>query len=236
VALLPLTAIPARLREILSALGVDGEAPLSELVLQLYDLAGPARILPAITDLVSAGRDALIALLDVFLQPALDLVGTVRGLIEAFDLQPIVDELVALHAQVSGEVQALSPEQLLGAVLTEADQVVARLRDFDPLAPVQQAVTAAQNAAVGVLDTARPTVVFADVVTIHHDVLALASGLDVRGLLAPVLEALNVLAAQLDEGFDRTGDALQRLQAALPDHVEESPMSIGVDIEIEVGF
>ena len=236
VALLPVMTIPAKLRDILSALGVDGSAPLSELVLELYDLAGPARILPAIADLVSAGRDQLIALLDVFLQPALDVVDTVRGLIEAFDLQPIVDELVALYTQISGEVQALSPEQLLGGVLTEADEVIARLRAFDPLAPVRDAVAAAQQAALDVLENVRPTVVFADVVTIQHDVLALASGLDVRALLEPVLAALDVLAAQLDEGFDHTGDALQRLQAALPDHVEESPLSIGADIGIEVGF
>jgi hypothetical protein len=231
-----LLAIPARLREILSALGVNGAAPLSELVLELYDLAGPARILPAIADLVAAGRDALIRLLDAFLQPALDVVDTVRGVIEAFDLQPIVDELVALHTQITGEVVALSPEQLLGGVLTAADQVIARLRAFDPLAPVQDAVNAAKDAAAAVLDEARPTIVFADVVNMHATILALATGLDVRGLLAPVLTALDVLAAQLDEGFDRTGDALQRLQAALPDHVEESPLSIGVSIGVEVGF
>ncbi|NEA30681.1 hypothetical protein [Streptomyces sp. SID13031] len=236
VALLPLLAIPARLRDILSALGVDGSAPLSELVIELYDLAGPARILPAIADLVAAGRDALIRLLDVFLQPALDVVDSVRGVIEAFDLQPIVDELVALHTQITGEIVALSPEQLLGGVLTAADQVIARLRAFDPLAPVQDAVTAAKDAAAAVLDEARPTIVFADVVKMHATILALATGLDVRGLLAPVLTALDVLAAQLDQGFDRTGDALQRLQAALPDHVEESPLSIGVSIGVEVGF
>jgi hypothetical protein len=235
-ALLPLAAIPAKLREILGALGVPAAKPLRELVLDLYDRAGPQRILPAVTDLLAAARDAVLRLLDVFLQPALDVVATVRGTIEAFDLQPIVDELVALHAQVSAEVRALGPEQLLGGVLTAADEVIRRLHDFDPLAPVADLIEDATGAADAVLDSARPTVVFAPVVRMHHDIVAQAGGLDVHGLLAPVLEALDVIAAQLGEGFDRTGDALQRLQAALPDHVVASPLSVGADIGVEVSF
>ena len=78
--------------------------------------------------------------------------------------------------------------------------------------------------------------VFADVVALHRDVTELAAGLDVRGLLGPVLESLDVIAAQLDDGFDRTGDALQRLQAALPDRVVENPLSVGVDVGIEVSL
>jgi hypothetical protein len=103
------------------------------------------------------------------------------------------------------------------------------LRDFDPLAPVRDAVDAARAAVDAVLETARPTVVFADVVTLHHDVVGLAQGLDVAALLRPVLESLDGLAGQLDAGFARTGDALKRLQAALPDQVSS------VDVEVDVG-
>jgi hypothetical protein len=153
--------------------------------------------------------------------------------VDALDLTPVVAELTALHADVLAHVRAVSPEQLLGDVLDVADDVVARLRDFDPLAPVRDAVDAARAAIDAVLETARPTVVFADVVTLQHDVVGLAQGLDVAALLRPVLESLDGLAGQLDEGFARTGDALKRLQAALPDQV--SSVDVGVDVGVSIG-
>jgi hypothetical protein len=233
VALLPLADIPARVRELLDALDVTGREladaqSVRELVTALYELAGPVRLLPPLTQLLTVAREKLLALLDALLAPVLDAVGEVRATVDALDVQPVVDELTALHTQVTGEVQALAPENLLGGVLDAADGVVARLRGFDPLAPVADTAAAAREAALRVLDTARPTVVFADVVTLHHDVLALASGLDVAQLLRPVLDALDGIAAQLDDGFDRTGDALQRLQDAIPDQMQPSVLDVGV--------
>ena len=235
-ALLPLAAIPARARALLEALGIATDGSLRDLVARLYALAGPARLLPPLTELLTVGRDKLLGLLDVLLAPVLDAVAAVRGVLDALDVGPVVAELTGLHQQVLGQVQAVAPQQLLGGVLAAADEVVARLRDFDPLAPVAGAVTAAREAALTVLETARPTVVFADVVGLHRDVVALAAGLDVAALLRPVLEALDGLGGQLDDGFDRTGDALQRLQAALPDTVTPSVLSVGVEVGVEVGL
>jgi hypothetical protein len=114
--------------------------------------------------------------------------------------------------------------------------VIARVAGFDPLAPVREVIDAARAAAESVLESARPTVVFAPVVDIHQQVVGLAAGLDVASLLRPVLEALDSLAGQLDDGFDRTIDALQRLQAALPSEVVESPLGGSVSGSIDVGF
>jgi len=232
-ALLPLAAIPARLRAILHALGLgEPDATLADLVRGLYERAGPARLLPALTELVTVGRDKVVEVLDVLLDPVLSAVADVRAIIDVLDVQPVIDELTDLHAQVLAEVGALSPDQLVGAVVEEAQQVVDRLQAFDPLGPVRDTVDAAKHVATQVLDDARPTVVFADVVELHHSVLALAEGLDVAALLRPVLEALDALAGQLDDGFDRSGAALQRLQAALPDQVTEQSVSGSVDVSI----
>ena len=222
VSLVPLAAFPAKARELLTGLGLHGDAPLRDLVAELYRIAGPARLLPALTHLVQAGVAKLIALLDAATEPALGAIGRVRGVIDALDVQPVIDELNGLHDQVVGEIEALSPEKLLGGVLDEVDATLAQLAHFDPLAPVKDAIDAAKKAAGSILETARPTVVFADVVTMHHDIVTLAAGLDVKALVEPVLTSLDGLGGQLDDGFGRTGSALQRLQAALPDHVSSS--------------
>ena len=236
-ALIPLDAFPAKVRSLLGALGIEGaDAPLREMLGHLLDLGGPGRLVPALSGLVGAIRDQVIAMLDAAMAPANDAVATIQGILDAFDLGPIEDELVALHQAVTEDVAALSPAALLGPVLEEADQVIARLAGFDPLAPVREVIDAARAAAESVLESARPTVVFAPVVDIHQQVVGLAAGLDVASLLRPVLEALDSLAGQLDDGFDRTIDALQRLQAALPSEVVESPLGGSISGSIDVGF
>ena len=67
-----------------------------------------------------------------------------------------------------------------------------------------------------VVNDFRPTKLFAPILDLYDHVLKIAGGLDVKSLLEPILTALRDIEAQLDEGLDRTADALTRLQAALP--------------------
>jgi hypothetical protein len=232
-ALAPLDAIPARLRAIVERLGIASPGTaLTDILRHLLDVAGPARLVLPFAGLVDAIRAKALQALDALLAPARDTVGTLRSLVNAFDIGPVQAELVALHQQVTAQVAAASPRALLGPVIDTADATITRLADFDPLGPVNDVLTQAKAAATQVLDTARPTVVFADVVAIHGELMRLAAGLDVRSLLQPVLTALDALAAQLDSGFDQTGDALQRLQASLPDKVSDMSLSGGVEVSI----
>jgi len=236
VALEPLAAFPARLRALLEALGLDpGGRSMSEVLADLLTEAGPGRLVPALADLVGAMRDKLLAALDIVVGSGLDAVAAVEGVLAAIDLGPVVDELAALHTQVRDEVAKLTPRALLGDVVTAADDVVDRLAQFDPLAPVREVVDATRAAALAVLETARPTVVFRPVVDLHADVVRIAGGLDVVALLGPVLDALDGLAVQLDDGFDRTGDSLARLQDALPSEVTSTDLGASIGVAVDVG-
>ena len=235
-ALIPLDAFPAKLRSLLGALGVpESTASFRDLLTALIDVAGPGRLVPALTELGVAVRDQVSAVVAAATQPVLDAVATVHAIIDAFDVGPIVADLVALHDQIVAEVAGLSPAALLTDVITEANEVIQRLHDFDPLAPVRDVIDAAKAAADSVLESSRPTVVFAPVVQIHADVVALAAGLDVGGLLRPVLDALTAIAGQLDDGFDRTGDSLIRLQASLPSEVSASGGGISGSLDVSIG-
>ena len=232
-ALVPLDAFPAKIRSLLSALGVPGAtASFRDLLGTLLEIAGPVRMVPALTELATAARDQVSAVVAAATQPVLDSVSTVRGIVDTFDLTPVVNELVALHHQITLEVEGLSPAALLGDVIHAADDVIHRLQAFDPLGPVRDVISGAKAAADAVLDSARPTVVFAPVVQLHAEVVALAHGLDVAVLLKPVLDALTAIAGQLDDGFGRTGDALRRLQASLPSEVSGSSVSGSVSVGV----
>lgn len=232
--LAPLEAVQARAREVLTLLGLAGpDDPLTTVLTRLLDVAGPERLLPRLVGVVQSVTRKLVELVEAAMNPLRYVLGSAQGLIDLLDITPVLDDLTALHEDVVAQVESLTPEALLGGTLAEAAQTLERVADFDPLAPVRDVLDGALSAATGVLDTARPTVVFADVIGVHRDVRALAGGLDVRRLLEPVLTSLTGLAEQLDDGFDRTGDSLQRLQAALPDSV--SGNSAGGSAEVSLG-
>ncbi len=237
VALAPLGAFPARLRELLAAVGLDPEGrSLRAVLLDLLSAAGPGGLASALTALVLAARAKVVEAVDVVVGSATSAVESVRGVIDQLDIAPIVAELEALHAEVRDEVAQLTPDALLGDVVAEADAVIQRLEDFDPLAPVRQVVTEARQAADAVFESARPTVVFAPVVELHRSVVGIASGLDVVTLLRPILDALDGIAAQLDDGLDRTGDALIDLQAALPSEVSSTDLGVSASVGVGVSF
>lgn len=236
-AIAPLGAFPARLRAVLAAVGLDPDGQsLRTVLLGLLADAGPAGLTAALVELVTACRGQVLNALDVVVDSGHEVATTVQGLLYLLDLGPIVAELTALQQAVHDEVAHLSPDALLGEVVAEAEAVIDRLRAFDPLGPVRDVVTAAMTAADEVFESARPTVVFAPVVDLHHRVVALAGGLDVVVLLRPVLEALDGLAGQLDDGFDRTGEALQELQDALPSEVTSSDFAGSASVDLGVSF
>jgi hypothetical protein len=237
VALAPLGAFPAKLRSLLDSVGLNPEGrTFRAVLLDLLSAAGPGGLTPALILVVNAAREKVVEALDVVVGSGLSAIDSVEGLLALLDLAPIVDELTALQTQVHDEVAQLTPEALLGDVIHSADAVIDRLKNFDPLAPVRQVITSAKTAADSVFESARPTVVFAPVIAMHQQVVGIASGLDVVSLLRPVLDALDGIAAQLDTGFDKTGDALKELQDALPSEVSSNPLGASVSVDIGVSF
>ena len=237
VALEPLGAFPSRLRDVLTALGLDPAGrPLRVVLTDLLREAVHGPVPGELAGLISDATAKVLEALDVVTQSGLDAVEALDSVLSLLDLTPIVDELTALHTQIHDEVAQLSPDALLGPVVASGTQVVDRLQAFDPLAPVKQIVQAALDAADQVFDSVRPTVVFAPVLTLYQQVMAIVSGLDLVSLLQPVLTAFDGIAAQLDEGFDHTGDALQELQDALPSEVQENSIGGSVSVDVGVSF
>lgn len=237
VALEPLGAFPARLRAVLTALGLDPAGrPLRTVLTDLLAEAIHGPVPGELAGLIVDAKAKVLEAVEVVTQSGLDAVEALASVLALLDLTPIVDELTALHTQVHDEVAQLSPDAQLGPVVARGDQVIDRLTTFDPLAPVKQIVQAALDAADEVFASVRPTVVFAPVLDLYQQVKGIVGALDLVSLLQPVLAAFDGIAAQLDDGFDRTGDALQELQHALPSEVQENSLGGSVSVDVGVSF
>ncbi len=230
-ALMPIAAIGAWFRSVLARFGItDPERPVVSLIETLLDIAGPDRVLPPLRDLIAAVRDKLVEIVEAALEPAIEITGAVESTVALIDIGPVIDEVTSLHAEIGAQIAALTPEALLGDAIARFDGAVDRLETFDPLAPVRGLIDDLTLTIDTTFDTLKPSVIFQDLCDIYASILELAGGLDVRGLLEPILTALEGIALQLDIGLEETAEALARLQAALPGEVSSQSASGSVSV------
>ena len=145
-------------------------------------------------------------------------IAELTAFIAHIDLTVVRDELAALHAQIRAQIVAVSPEALLGPVLDAFDTVRLHLIDYDPLQPIRVSVNAFKQTVAELAaptSPVRPTVMLAGVLAAYDTVLATAGQLDIRALVAPVLDRLRDLEQQLDDGLGIAGGAFEHLQQAL---------------------
>jgi hypothetical protein len=229
----PLTSIADWVRSLLGRFGLaDLDRPWPELLADLVVSLGPDRILPVLSEVVTALRAKVVAAVDAALAPVLGTVTAVEEAVAVLDLGPVIADLTDLHAAVGATVDQVDPAVLLGPTIDRADAVIDRVAGFDPLADVRAVIDALHATIDAVFRDAAPSVVFAPAIDVYTTIVDLAAGLDVKGLLQPVLDALDGLAAQLEVGITETAGALGRLQDALPDQVEDSAASVSGSVSV----
>jgi hypothetical protein len=236
-ALQPITSIGAWFRGVLARFGItDLDQPFVGVIETLLDIAGPDRLLPPLVDVIVAVRTKVVELVDAALAPALDMASTIESTVNLIDIGPLIDEVKALHTDIGNQIDAVSPDGLLGDVIARFDGVVDRLETFDPLAPVRLVIDELTLTVDTTFDTLRPTVIFKEVCDIYATIVELAGGLDVRSLLEPILAALADIVLQLDAGLEGTAEALGRLQDALPGEVSSSSLSGSASVGVGVSL
>ena len=217
-ALRPLNALPDKVRALFARFGVDVDGrDLREILGGLFDRLEPSALLAPFSAAVARLKSKLSALVrDGLVGPVRQGVTDVQQLLAALDIGFLVTELQSLHDELLAQIDGLKPSVLLADLVASVEQTQQTILDFDPLGVARAAVDAMRQAIEEVVNDFRPTKLFAPILDLYDHVLKIAGGLDVKSLLEPILTALRDIEAQLDEGLDRTADALTRLQAALP--------------------
>ena len=213
----PLTAVLARVRALLHAttgVVVDGR-PLRAVLVELLDRLRPSLLLGPIADALDRLRDRIRTALDGALwQPLRDALGTVRSLVQTLDLSFVRTELTAARDDVVVTVEQLRPTAVLGDLLADVTALQARIAGFDPIGPVR-AVTEALADVITTFETElRPTVLAAPALAAYDTVRDTVDAIAVDDVLRPVLDALDGVSAQLEDGMNRLIDALHGVQDA----------------------
>jgi hypothetical protein len=157
-------------------------------------------------------REVMTSTIDALLT-GVDQVESTLGLLS---LEPLVVELEALHAERRTELAALRPSTQLADIVATLRSIDHDIRTFDPLADVRPALDAL-NAAVADVDTKlRPTVLLAPVMDGYDRTIAAMTAIDIDNLFGPILEALEQVTSDVENGVTDVGSAFGKLQAALP--------------------
>jgi hypothetical protein len=158
-------------------------------------------------------------------------VSQIRSAIELLSLGALSDGLTDILNTVKADLMALAPGTLLAPTLAALDALRARVIAFDPLGELQALLTALAKQAAGVIDRLDPDRLLAEPARLYDEIVTILRAVQVDALIAPILDELDALAADVDDGLTRTADAIGRLQAALPSS-GGGIASVGVELAI----
>jgi hypothetical protein len=228
----PLDPARAYVRQLLQRIGLSGfELGLGGVVRAFLAVVTPARLVGLVRPIFDALRGRIQALVDAILAPLKAGIASARAALDAIDLAPLLAALDEIHAAVLAQIQALSPDALLGPVLAEVNALKQTLTSADPLAPVLQILNAVRDTIARVLAKLSLEKILEIPLGIYDELLAELSRLDVAALIKPLRDQLDDIARQVDEGLDKTVTSFERLQTALPSGGGGS----SVDVDVSVG-
>ncbi len=213
----PLLQLFGQVRTLVRKLGVgDVDHGLVAMVKSVFAVLPPQRLAGLLAPLFVALRGRVLALINAVLLPLKSAITRLTGLIDAIDLAPLVAALQTVYDEVLADLTALSPTTLLAQPLAAFGTLQTTLSTFDPLAPLLTLLDGLRDAAVRVLAKLSAEQMLQSPLAIYRTLVEALAQLDIGELLAPVFDAVDVIAKQVDEGLDNTVTAFQGLQAALP--------------------
>lgn len=227
----PLDPTRTWVRQLLQRIGVPGlELGVAGALRAIFAAVPAERLVALVRPIFDALRGRVEALVNGILDPLKGGVARVRAALDAIDLAPLLESLDAIHAEVLAQVQAFSPEALLGDVLAEVTALQATLAGADPLAPLIGILDAVRDTIARVLGKLSLESLLEIPLEVFDELLATLSRLDVAALIAPLRTQLDEIARQVHDGLDETVEAFERLQDALPSGGGGSSASVSVSV------
>lgn len=213
----PFARVREFIKSLFKAIGIPGlDGSLKDAVKAILAVLTPERLAGIFTPILDAVRARINALIDLVVAPVQQTITDVNTIVNAFDLKPLKDGLEAVYQELRGQIAGLSPSTVLAPTLTSFDNLKATLLAFDPLHVLRALIDDLVATAHRVLQSLSGEELLASPIRIYDDVMKALEALNLQDLLAPVLDALDSIGEQVDTGLDRTAEALERLQAALP--------------------
>ncbi|MCA9540996.1 MAG: hypothetical protein KC620_18980, partial [Myxococcales bacterium] len=216
---------------IVERLGISGlDAGVSGVVAALLDAAPPARLAAVLAPLFQAVRDRIRALIEAVLDPVRDAIDAIHDLIDQISLQPLIDAIDGIVQAVHDEIAPLSPDALLGDAVDAFADVQQSVADFDPIGDLLAVLDALKEGAARLIEKLSAEALLESPLAIYDHLLEQLRALSIDGLLDPLLDQLDVIAAQVHDGLDGTVTSFERLQDALPSGGGGSQVNVAVEV------
>jgi hypothetical protein len=175
-----------------------------------------ARLMAVVMPIFRALRERIAALLSGVLAPVQ--VGIVRlnQIADTFDLAPLRESLQGIYSVVRGDIELFKPSSLLAEPLAAFEALRAEVLAFDPLGEIRHILDAVREALDRIIDKLKATYLLQVPLEVYDSILAELEQLRIEGLLAPLLDSLDVVAQEVDAGLSETVQAFVALQQSLP--------------------
>ena len=191
---------------------------LRDLLLQFIDVIDPTQWQTELEAVGQAVKDKLSVLIsDVVLNPIRETINNIKGLVNLLDISALSDAIRGVHADVEKLLDQFDPTPFLEEVNETYQRVLGVLDHLDPKDLIAQIDQLYKEDVVGVVKAISPEELLLEPLRALFDqIKALLGALDITTIFEPVLEHLNLLRDQLDEGLSKTGDAYKDMLQALP--------------------
>jgi hypothetical protein len=202
---------------VLAQIGVtDLSGGVAGVMRRVLSVVTAERLGEILTPILAALKGRIATLLDLVLAPIRQGIARLTVLVNAIDLAPLQRAVGEIVDEAREQVLALSPARLLAPVLDGFDALKADLAAFDPLGTAREVVEQLTATVNRVMEKLHAEALLAQPIRIYDEIFGALTALHLDTLLSPILAQLDGLAAQVDEGLDRTAEAVKRLQDALP--------------------
>ncbi|HEX6748272.1 MAG TPA: hypothetical protein VF092_13330 [Longimicrobium sp.] len=229
----PFGTLGGFLRGILARLGITGvEDGLPGIARSLLAVVTPERLAGIVVPIYAAFRERIEGLIDAVANPVRDAIHQITQLVNAVDLTPLREAVQEAVDAAKEEVSAFSPAVLLATPIASFKALQEELAGFNPVGEIVALLEAIRDAAARVLDKLSAERLLASALAIYDHVLAELEKLDVADLVVDLLAALDAVAAGVEDGLERTVEAFQRLQAALPGGGGGSSVSVSASVSL----
>jgi hypothetical protein len=213
----PLRLIVSRFKQVLDRLGISGfDDGLPGVLRQLFESASPSRLAQLTAPIFLALKGRIQTLIEAILTPILAGISDLQNLIQQFDLAPLRQALDGIVQQVKTQINSLNPLDLLKPELDAFKSLQQDVAGFDPLASLVTVLNALRDMIPRVIAKLSAEKLLEVPLAIYDAILQTVRKLELGTLLEPVLDQLDLIAKQVNEGLDATVTSFERLQQALP--------------------
>jgi hypothetical protein len=227
----PLAPFTGLLAQVCERIGLGGlEQGVPEAARRLLTVLTPARLIGLVMPIFTAVRTRIAALISEVIAPLKAGIASLLALLNALDLTPLREAVDAIYQEVRGQILLLHPDTLLGEVITAFTAAQQQVATFNPLVDIQTALTALRDTAARVVGKLDAGAILARPIEVYRSLVDAFAQLDVEALAAPLLDQLDEIARQVDEGLDETVEAFKRLQDALPSRVGSTSISASASV------